>query len=192
MEWSTILTSIIASVAVNIVGLIFSNIRNTAKNDEKFKNIEKSLEKREKEQEALEFRMRQEELNSVLFKTYDDRIIKLDTAWSHFLQIKMASANSPLKLTLYAQQLFKDIGFDKTFDGIKDELVQKVKQYNPRTKYDVQEFSRYVLYENRNSPILDNLKKTVFEKGKNLDEILGGAFIPLRDYYLEKHPEIKD
>lgn len=36
------------------------------------------------------------------------------------------------------------------------------------------------------------LKQAAFAKGYNLDEILSAASIPLRDYYLSIHPEIKD
>lgn len=104
----------------------------------------------------------------------------------------MMKKNRPLSLSPYAEELFRDINFYSVFDQIKDALLKELESYNLRTKYDVQEMARYLFLKKKDDPVLDPLKVQVFKNGKNLDEIIGGAFIPLRDYYFEKHPEILD
>lgn len=104
----------------------------------------------------------------------------------------MTKPDTPLSLSVYFQQLFKDIQFYEVFDKIKDELSKELEKFNLRTKYDVQEMARYILLNKRENPLLDPLKSQVYKKGKNMDVVLAAAFLPLRDYFLKIHPEIKD
>ena len=86
----------------------------------------------------------------------------------------------------------KDIEFDKIFDSIKDKLCTYLDEYKLRTKYDVQEMSDFLMKKLRDDRICDPLNQADFAKGYNLDEILAAASIPLRDYYLSLHLEIKN
>lgn len=98
----------------------------------------------------------------------------------------------PLGLTIYAETLLKDIEFDQIFDLIKKELCKRLDNYGLRTKYDVQEMSALLMKRIKNDRFCDPLKQAAFAKGYNLNEILSAASIPLRDYHLEQHPEIRD
>lgn len=130
-------------------------------------------------------------LFKVPIENYEKRIINIE-GFLTSVSKKMTDSNSPLSLSIYTQQLFEDIQFYEVFDKIKDELVKELEKFNLRTKYDVQEMARHIFLNIRDNPLLDPLKIQVFKKGKNMDEVLAGTFLPLRDYYLKKHPEIKD
>ena len=100
--------------------------------------------------------------------------------------------NSPLSLTDYAKEILEEIGFEAIFKNMRDILVTKLEKYNPRTRYDVQEYAMIVLRKQKNNDYFIPLKRAIYEKGYNLEEVLKAMSIPLRDYYLEKHPEIID
>lgn len=105
----------------------------------------------------------------------------------------MAKPGSPLKLTEYAEKVLLDIEFnEKIFPHICDSLLQELEKYEMRTPYDVQEKSQFVVRSKRDDPLYDEMKKAIYRTGNNLDEILAAIWIPLRDYYLQKHPEILD
>lgn len=120
------------------------------------------------------------------------RINRLEGYFDTSINEKMKERNSPVSLTPYAIQVLKDIEFYKIFDLIKEKLCKRLDEYNLRTKYDVQEMSDFLMRKIRDDELCDPLKQAAFAKGYNLDEILSAASIPLRDYYLSIHPEIKD
>lgn len=99
-------------------------------------------------------------------------------------------SRSPLQLTLYAEQLLKSIDFLAFFETIKDELVNRLDKLNLKTRYDVQEKSKELFQQMRDEDILISIKTKAYDKGKNYNDILLAASIPLRDYYLSLHPEI--
>jgi hypothetical protein len=121
-----------------------------------------------------------------------NRINRLESYFDTTINNKIKQRNSPISLTPYAIQILKDIEFDKIFDSIKGKLCTYLDEYKLRTKYDVQEMSDFLMKKLRDDRICDPLKQAAFTKGYNLDEILSAASIPLRDYYLSLHPEIKN
>lgn len=121
-----------------------------------------------------------------------DRMERLEGYHDGLIDTKMKKRKSPVSLTPYAIEVLKDIEFDQIFDLIKKELCKRLDNYGLRTKYDVQEMANFLMRRIKEDKICDPLKQAAFNKGYNLDEILSAASIPLRDYYLEQHPEIRD
>lgn len=99
---------------------------------------------------------------------------------------------SPLGLTIYAETLLKDVEFQEFFKTVREKLVEKLDLMQLKTRYDVQEKSKELLQQVQNEDIFIPLKTKAYDKGKNYDHIMQAGSIPLRDYYLEQHPEIKD
>ena len=121
----------------------------------------------------------------------ENKIDRVDTRLDQHLQNIMLMKKSPLSLTPYAMQVLKDIRFESNiFPKIRDTLLAELEKHELRTAYDVQEMARYIVKRKRDDVLFDDLKKSVYETGNNLDEVLAAIFIPLRDYYLEKHPEL--
>lgn len=101
-------------------------------------------------------------------------------------------SKSPLSLTDFGKQLLIDSGFNKIFEREKDNLASKLEEKHPSTQYDVQEVARLLMSELVDYGPFQPLKGYAFEHGKDYAQILRAGAIPLRDYYLEKHPEIKN
>lgn len=131
-------------------------------------------------------------LNNQVIPAIIARITRLETYFDSTISNRIKQRNSPVSLTPYAEQILKDIEFDKIFNVIKDELCKRLDEYKLRTKYDVQEMSDFLMKKLRDDNICILLKQAAFAKGYNLDEILSAVSIPLRDYYLSLHPEIKN
>ena len=107
-----------------------------------------------------------------------------------FIDSKIYQANSPLSLTEFGRKLIKESGFEEIFDREKDKLVEKLELKTPTTKYDAQEKAREVMNDLTECPEFQPLKEYAFKTGSDYAQILRAGAIPLRDYYLEKHPEI--
>lgn len=122
-----------------------------------------------------------------------ERTERLEKNWDSGILKLMTNKKSPLVLSDYATKVLEEIKFfDNIFPKIKDTLLAELEKHILRTPYDVQEKSMFVVRKFRDEPIYDEMKKAIYNTGNNLDEVLVGIFIPLRDYYFEKHPEIKD
>jgi hypothetical protein len=125
------------------------------------------------------------------FQDIKDRISRLEKYFDVKINSKIKEADSPLSLTPYAVALLKEIGFAPLFDEIKDKLAKEIEKYHLRTKYDVQEMADLIVRRMKDDPIFDKLKGVVYERGQRWEEIIAAISIPLRDYYLSVHPEIK-
>lgn len=152
----------------------------------------RSLEYLEKRMDNSEITSNKLMIDVTNIKTLKERISRVEGYFDTSINEKMKRGESPISLTPYAIQVLKDIEFDKIFDSMKEELCKRLDAFNLHTKYDVQEMSDYLMREIRDDTLCDLLKSAAFTKGYNLDEILAAASIPLRDYYLSIHPEIKD
>jgi hypothetical protein len=135
------------------------------------------------------------DLNNLITQTIPgilNRIIRLEGYFDNEINNKMKQRNSPISLTPYAKEVLKDIEFNKIFDLMKNDLCKRLDEYKLHTKYDVQEMSDFLMRKIREDKLCDPLKQAAFAKGYSLDEILSAASIPLRDYYLSIHSEIKN
>ena len=156
------------------VTLFFMNV---GKYKEKIVNLEKQMPKIDRLNEKI---IRFEEWKKNTQKDIDK-------------QRGVFESKSPLALTDYGEKLLKDSGFMEVFERIKNELVHELEQRNPKNKYQVQEFARDIMDALTKDPRFESLQKYVYEHPDvDVGLILRTGGIPLRDLYLEKHPEIKN
>lgn len=131
-------------------------------------------------------------IDIAVLKTYEHRLLRLEAYYDAKTNSKIKDAQSPLSLTPYAKALLKEIGFDPLFNEIKDGLVKEIEKHPLRTRYDIQEMADFIVRKMSNDTIFDKLKGAVYDKGQRWEEVIAAISIPLRDYYLAIHPEIKD
>src|ERR1700729_3220448 len=101
--------------------------------------------------------------------------------------------NKVLDLTEEEFELLSMCEFDHIFEVIRDDLCKALQEeFNPKSRYDVQEDAKRFmrLFMKKNYEPFIFLKTYAYDCGINYGKILKAAAIPLRDYYLEKHPEI--
>lgn len=98
------------------------------------------------------------------------------------------TGESPLKPTEYGAQLIKDSGLEKVIDENRDFLRTKLKASLPKdyTEYDVQEKARSLFIELKDNPILNPVKKWVYENPTDIEVILKVGGLWLRDDFLDK------
>ena len=97
-------------------------------------------------------------------------------------------SGSPLRPTEYGVQLIKDSGLEKILDDNKDFLCTKLKASLPKeyTEYDVQEKARSLLIELKDDPILNPVKKWIYENPTDIEVLLKVAGLWLRDDFLKQ------
>lgn len=116
----------------------------------------------------------------------------------------LAMKNSPMVLNENGKQIYDIIVGDKFLTDNKTLLFEHIDGKKPRTPLDVEIAAKEVLIDLLSSPIFDGIKNIVYnypsiqikQEGKDVDyaiSISDACFvlsIPLRDMYLEAHPEI--
>lgn len=116
----------------------------------------------------------------------------------------LAMKNSPMVLNENGKQIFDIIVGDKFLADNKVLLFERIDSKKPRTPLDVEIASKEVLIDLLSSPIFDGIKNIVYnypsiqikQEGKEVDyaisisDVCFVLSIPLRDMYLESHPEI--
>lgn len=107
-----------------------------------------------------------------------------------------AQHNSPLQLNDFSKEIMEESGADKIFEQQKDDLVRRMEELKPGTAYDVEETAYRVLLYNSSEMWFNPIKTFLYnnpvykEKTLNVDILCFIMSLPLRDYYLARHPEI--
>jgi hypothetical protein len=125
-------------------------------------------------------------------RTDMDKMLEFKENAKKFMDSKIYTTHSPLALSEFGKKLIKDSGFETLFPSVRDDLVTKLEIMNPKTQYDVQEKARALMDSLTEYPIFSTLKTFAFKNGVDFSQILRAGSILLRDYYLLKHPEIKE
>ncbi len=125
-------------------------------------------------------------------RTDMDKMLEFKENTQKFIDSKIYTAHSPLSLSEFGQKLIKDSGYETIFPSVRDDLVTKLETMQPRTQYDVQEMARALMDSLTEYPSFSPLKTFAFNNGVDFPQILRAGAILLRDYYLSKHPEIKE
>lgn len=100
---------------------------------------------------------------------------------------------NPIELKESGKELLEMSGFNKIFIEIKDGLIEKIKEKNPKNEYQIQRAAKTLMISLINNPRFESLQDYVYKNPEvSVELILWVGAIPLRDYYLEKHPEIKE
>ena len=77
------------------------------------------------------------------------------------------TSQSPLRLTEIGKEILKQSGIGEMANQFKDQLLQKIREENPETAYDVQEITREVFRDfDFGSDNVRNLKEYAFQNGK--------------------------
>ena len=129
-----------------------------------------------------------------------------------YLQVKDSKAAaifsqkaSPRKLNEEGIALFNDCGGQEFLDENKDELIESIAAKDPATALDVESIALVVLIARLESDIFNKLKQWVYnspsrkinvhgeekEYTVSMSDICFVISIPLRDLYLDMHPDIK-
>lgn len=129
-----------------------------------------------------------------------------------YLKIKDSKAavlfsqkESPRKLNAQGISLFNECAGQKFINDNKEQLLSAIESKNPRTALDVEQYANEVLVSRLNSEIFNELKQWVYnspsiqvdvsgrkvEYALTMNDICFILSIPLRDLYLDYHPEIE-
>ncbi len=113
--------------------------------------------------------------------------------------------HSPRQLNQNGVELLKDSGADKFLDANMNFFIKKMEVIAPKTAYDVEDLASTVLLAESNDDMFIPLKSWVYnaptrqlvnEDGTTkmqdieLDDVIFVMSLPLRDKYIELHPEI--
>ncbi len=113
--------------------------------------------------------------------------------------------HSPRQLNANGIALLKDSGADVFLESNIDLFIKKMEIISPKTAYDVEDLASTVLLAESNNDIFIPLKSWVYNaptrklenadgsikmQDVELDDIIFVMSLPLRDKYLELHPEI--
>lgn len=116
----------------------------------------------------------------------------------------LAMKNSPMVLNENGMQIYNIIRGSKFLADNKAVLFEQINNNKPRTPLDVEIAAKEVLIDNLSSPIFDEIKNIVYnypsiqikqddkevEYAISISDVCFVLSIPLRDMYLELHPEI--
>ncbi len=98
---------------------------------------------------------------------------------------------SPLEPTDYGIELIEQSGLKEAIHKNKkklfSDLSKKLKNIGSVSAYDVQEYAREVLIENKNSSFMAPIKEYAFQNAMNVDIILRTGGLTLRDLFLKEH-----
>lgn len=93
---------------------------------------------------------------------------------------------SPFRITEKGYTALKESGAQKFIDNNRPILIKKVEDMNPKSSYDVQEYSKQVISEYTNSDDFIEIKEYIYEKGFDLESIVMTMMVYLRDIILAK------
>lgn len=102
------------------------------------------------------------------------------------------TGGSPLKLTDFGEEVATKVDGYSFIEKNKDFLFALILKRQPKTAYDVQVFSRKVLEEIIDNPIMNTAKSVAYKEPLEIGIILNVLGIILRDKYLAVHAEIKE
>lgn len=117
----------------------------------------------------------------------------------------LAQKNSPKTLNPNGEKVSETFGCRAFLEANKDWLLSEVSKFNPKTALDVEMSSLYALRVASSDERFNNLKDLIYNSPKidlrlptgdtknvevTLEDVLFVISLPLRDLYLQRHPEI--
>lgn len=120
-----------------------------------------------------------------------DKVIACETSLKE--REPLMKRKSPVSLTDRGNIVLNESGGKSFIDSIYEELKKQVEDKNPKTSYDIQEYSKEVVDGLKGDIRINNIKEYLFKEGMELEEIISVLGIYLRDLILkEKHIEVSD
>ena len=108
----------------------------------------------------------------------DDMFPKVDILWKD----RIAPATSPRELNPKGQEILEKSGIKQIIDDKKSELLELVKQKNPKNAYDAENAILLVMatdFKEKYPELIEQLKTGAFNVGAGIDELLfvGGIYL---------------
>ncbi len=168
----------------------------------KIGNFEKAISSIEKTLDKLPCKDREKQIAA----THDDVLsIKMFLASKYKnTETIWGVKHSPTTLNENGSTLFKNINGESFLSHNKELLIKKIDSKQPMTALDVEYGAYEILVENTNNPIFNDLKCWIYEspsitihKDQEIRQYIVTLYdvcyvlsIPLRDMYLQLHPEL--
>lgn len=113
----------------------------------------------------------------------------------------LSQRHSPRTLSPLGEKIFNEMGGKTLLEQNKDVLFEKIDKYKPKAALDVENYAQIVCLLSANDDMFLPIKRYVYncpmqklENGKEYEVTMEDAChvlsLPLRDMYLEKHPEM--
>ena len=194
-EYPALILAVVVAVVVWCIAKFY--YQRIEKNEREIAEVEKKVSE-------LPCKAREEQYLRILGKleTISLALVAIKPSTLNALTIKQ----SPRQLNTYGKSLFDDCEGALFLEENKDFLLAEIEKRQPKTALDVEVLANEVLMLNLGMDIFNGLKNWVYNsptrklktpEGEEVDHIvsMGDVCIvlslPLRDMYLESHPELK-
>lgn len=188
-----IVAAVVAFVVWRVAKFYYTRIE---KAEERIDAAEKSIEKLPCAAHEKTYQKISDSLNTII--TY----LKMKDSKAAVI---FSQKESPRKLNPYGTKLFNDCGGQAFLAQHKDELLAAIAAKDPQTALDVENLAIEVLISHLDSDIFNDLKQWVYnspslkievqgqeqEYAVSMNDICFVLSLPLRDMYLETHPDLE-
>jgi hypothetical protein len=103
---------------------------------------------------------------------------------------------SPRQLSELGQELYQKSGVQRVLENNMPYFIEKLEKEHPKTALDAEDMAHFVLLSSRSEDIFNPVKNWIYNNPKfndtdiDMSDINYVASLPLRNAYLQKHPEI--
>jgi len=119
-----------------------------------------------------------------------DKVVACETTLFKKVLVK---GRSPINLTEQGETVLEESGGKAFVDDNYPELKKQVEDKDPKTSYDIQEYSKHIIESMKNDRRLDEFKEYLFKKGMDLEDTVEVLGLYLRNRILkEKNISIGD
>lgn len=175
LSWEAI--GIIIGAVASVLGIVFA----FGKSFEKLSNHDKRMVEIENSREKLV-----DKLDNI-----SNKLSRLTGQVQHMLNQDigedLAESHSPIQLNAQGKKVLEDSGIEKVIDPRFNDIVQSVKEKNPKNSYQVQEAVFEVVYDLQSD---ENLKNTIeegaFKSGRSPLQVLYVGALNIRDRVIQE------
>lgn len=115
-------------------------------------------------------------------KEIRDKVISCETSLKE--REPYTKRKSPISLTERGQELLNNSGGRGFIEGQFEKLLSEIEAKDPKTAYDIQEFSRQAIDAMSDDNLFNPLKEFLFKEGIDLADLVNVMGIDLRDRVL--------
>lgn len=116
-----------------------------------------------------------------------DDVAEIKPKVSVLWELQFAESHSPLTLNEKGKDILSKSGIKEFVNKVLVQLVDSIKEKNPKNAYQIQEFAKEVMSNVKINPeILPRLQKGAFDTGVDVDTVLFVGSLYLRDLALPK------
>lgn len=168
------------SLGITVLGGIILLIFRSGKVVQNIEHIDKDLTKLESDVKDIDNDMHEVKLQVGKISFIEQR---LDSLWKSFFSV----SKSPMQLNDRGLKILEDSGIKIIVEDKFTEIVQKVKNRNPKNAYEIQEFTQQIVEEYKSDLTLKNsLENGAFKSGADVSTVLLVGGIYIRDRVLKE------